>query len=144
MSVTWPEYGIGLILNEKESSELIKTINEKENEQLTDLWDITDTTLIPSNVIITENIIWEHIVDINGKTIPNEKYEKLISDTPGIIICSKKKMLPLPAAYNNIDEIIDEMKYIHSLKIIHRDIKLDDFDYTNHLIIYDLVLLLRL
>lgn len=138
MSVPWPENGLGMILNEQESSELIKTINEKEHEHLTDLWDIVDTTLIPSNVLVTTNIIWEHIVDINGKTIPNEKYEKLISDTPGIIICSKKKMLPLQAAYNNIDEIIDEMKSVAGKYLP------DDFDYTNHLIIYDLVLLLRL
>ena len=138
MSVPWPENGLGMILNEKESSELIKTINEKENEQLTDLWDIADTTFIPSNVLVTTNIIWEHIVDINGKTIPNEKYEKPISDTPGIIICSKKKMLPPQAAYNNIDEIIDEMKSVAGKYLP------DDLDYTHHLIKYELVLLLRL
>lgn len=133
MSTKWPENGSGMILNEQESYELINNINKKENELLTDLWDIADTTFIPSNVLVTTNIIWEHIVDINGKTIPNEKYEKLISDTPGIIICSKKKMLPLQAAYNSIDELINEMKSVAGKYLP------DDFDYTNHLIIYDLV-----
>lgn len=132
-STKWPENGSGMILNEQESYELINNINKKENELLTDLWDIADTTFIPSNVLVTTNIIWEHIVDINGETIPNEEYEKLIGDKPGIIICSKKKMLPLQAAYNSIDELINEMKSVAGEYLP------DNFDYAKHLIIYDLV-----
>ena len=133
MSSIWPEYGIGLILNEKEIKNLIEEIKKIEDVDVVDSYDIDNLNIFPPIVVI-DNIIWEHIADINGRVISQKIYDEIIGNSTGCIITAKKKMSPFAAAYKNTKELVDEMK-----ETVGKYLP-ENFNYENHLVTYHFVI----
>lgn len=129
MTTIWPEHGIGLFLSGNEVTELILTVNEKEDENIQDAYDLDDSNFIGSPIIILHNLVWEHMTDLNGKPFEEDKNK---SDFD-CIITAKREALPFAAVYENPDQLINE------LKITVGEYLPENFDYNKHIAYYDLV-----